>query len=451
MLKGLVAFVMVAAGWVAALWFGVAPDFAQWSLPQLLAMHVLPPLFASGSWLGWRRWRAGRAEARARVAEAAAEKEQAASIEEARKQAAAEVQRRCFGCDCRVVAMAQVLSGEDEAPLADEGVGVYFSSFDPSEAEVADGTSLVAHLRPGIEEALAAIYGGNPAAASLPVYVALPGRARADEFVSTVLAAQHALTERDDVPQASAREFGRVYQLADGKHALDGIIELFERTLGLAAVVLGSDSPWLHARLAGDEEDTATEAGKPGQGVFALLLTHPELANADSDIPLEKREALLSLPVLARLHRPAHAEAGGRRMRANDLARAVGGLMAQARRNAGIADAGKDEELDKQESGPDCNWLVHNSGTPASGGARMAGVGAALLDQGIDLDPFDEATNISTAAGDLGDARGVGMLALAVVKAAVTQGAALGVEFCGNEALSLFVARAPESGEQALA
>lgn len=455
MLKGFVALVLVMAGWVASLWFWVAPDFAHWSLPQLVAMHVLPPLGVGAFWFGGRRWLRVRAERHAEAAEAGAEAERQAEADAARLQAAAESARRRFGCDCRAVAMAQVVAGEDEALLAEACDGVYFSAFDPSDARVADGVSVVAHLRSGIQEALGVIYERSPSAASLPVYVVPPSRARADEFVGAVRAVQSALRDEWETPPGGMREPVRVSQLAGGRSVLEDLVELFERTPGLAIVLLGTDSSWFHGRLT-DDDEVATDAGKPGQGVFALLLTHPELARVDSDIQREKKDALLSLPVLARLHRPAHAEAGGRRMRATELARAIGGSMAQALRNAGLGEpkaAGNGsgtESAEKKESKPECSWLVHNSGTPANCGTRMAGVGMALSDHGIELDPFDEATNVSTAAGDLGDARSVGMLALAVAKASATQGNALCVEFCGDEALSLFFARVPESGEAAI-
>lgn len=456
MLKGFIALVLVVAGWVAALWFWVAPDFAHWSLPQLAAMHVLPPLGVGAFWMGGRRWLGVRAERRTEAAEAGAEAERQAEADAARLQAAAETARRRLGCDCRAVAMAQVVAGEDEAPLAEACDGVYFSAFDPSDARGAEGVSIVAHLRSGIQEALGAIYERSPSAASLPVYVVPPSRARADEFVGAVRAVQSALRYEWEALPGGMHEPGRVSQLAGGRSVPEGLVELFERTPGLAIVLLGTDSPWLHRRLT-DDDEAATDAGKPGQGVFALLLTHPELAKADSDIQQEKkREALLSVPVLARLHRPAYVEAGGRRMRATELARAIGGSMVQALRNAGLGEpkaAGNgsgNESAEKHEGKPECSWLVHNSGTPASCGTRMAGVGMALSDHGIELDPFDEATNVSTTAGDLGDARSVGMLALAVAKAAATQGNALCVEFCGEDALSLFFARVPESGEAAI-
>lgn len=454
MLKGLAVLVLVAAGWIAALWFVVAPDFAQWPLPQLVAMHALPPLGVSGFWLGGRRWLRSRAERRVVEAEAAAADERSADADAARKQAAGEAARRRFGCDCRAVAMVQVVGGEEETPLAENSASVYFSPFESSEAGGAGETSLVAHLSSGVQEALDAIYERSPAAASLPVYVLPPRRARVDEFVAMVRAAQGALVGGDCAPSGTVKEVARVCQLAQEGHVLDELIALFERTPGLAIVVIGSDSPWLHARSNGDE-DAAPECGDPGQGVFALLLTHPELANEDSGIQPEKTAALLSLPVLARLHRPANGTVADGRKRANDLARVIGGLMAEARRNAGSADpvaagdGGGVQGTEKQEGDPIFGWLVHNAGTPANCGARMAGIGVALLNHGIELDPLDEATNVSTAAGDLGDARSVGMLALAVAKAASTKSNALCVEFRGDKALSLFLARAPESGEAA--
>ncbi len=452
MFKGLIVLAVLATGWVATLWFGVSPDFGHWSLPTLVAAHALPPLLTGGVWFGWRRWRNRRAEEQASAAETVAEKERGAVAEEARKLAVAEERRQRFGCDCRAVAMAQVLAGEDELRLAETRGGVYFSAFDPSQAELVDGTSVFAHLETGIREALENVYAHSPVVASLPVFVVPPTQARGDVFLAAVRTIQSALVEEWGTPPGGTRELGQVSLLADGRKALNGLVELFERSPGLSIVLLGSDSPWLHTRLV-SEEDADFGAESPGQGVFALLLTHPELARAESDILSRERDALLSLPVLARLHRPAIMETGAGRKRATELGRVIGGLMAQARRNAGLGeatladDASGAKKADNQGSHQECNWLVHNSGTPAYCGTRMAGVGVALSDYGIEIDPFEEGTNVSTAVGDLGDARSVGMLAVAVAKASATQGAALCVEFSGDEALSLFFARAPESGE----
>lgn len=451
MLRGVLFFATLVAGWVTALWFGVAPDFGHWSLPRLAAVHALPPLFCGGAWFGWRRWRTHVAEARARAAEAGAEKERIAAENSARKLAAEEAQRQRFGCDCRAVAMAQVIGGDDEMPLAEAQDGVYFSPFDPDSTELKEGTDLLTHLREGIHEAMGAIYESIPAAMSLPVYVVLPGKARADEFVATVRMVQQALLEEGAPLFDGTEEPGRILQLVEGRSALSGLVELFERTPGLAIVLLGTDSPWLDLQQREDEESAnENEAEKPGQGVFAMLLTHPDLAGDEPDDTRQEASSLRSLPVLARLHRPATVGAGGGKMRANALARTVGSLMTEAQRYAGLDQAPPAGDGEDGESGGACSWLVHNAGTPGNCGTRMAGLGVALLEHGIELDPFEEATNISTSAGDLGDARGIGMLAVAVSKAAATEGAALCVEFCRDETLSLFFARAPESADIAV-
>lgn len=452
MLKGLILIVVLSAAWVAALWFGVSPDFAQWSLPQLAAVHALPPLFSFGAWFGWRRWRVGRAEARMLSAELDAETERLSGIEAARRQATTEERNRRFGCDCRAVAMAQVLAVEDEAPLAVGDGAVHFSTFDPSQAEIEEGTSLLAHLRSGIHEALEAIYQFSPVATALPVYVIAPRQVQAGEFVAAVRSVQAALAADQQTRPESAPQPGRVMQLADERGALETLIGMFEQSPGLSMVLLGSDSPWLHFRSSGEQVDAAGE--RPGQGVFALLLTHANLERRESDLQSEMNDALLSLPVLARLHRPARSEAAAGRKRATEMARTIGGLIAGAKRNAGFSaeepagDASERVSTGSQGGG-ECGWVVHNSGTPSGCGVRMAGIGVALSDHGIELDPFDEATNLSTAAGDLGDAHGVGMLALSVTKAAATQRAVLCVDFCRDDALSLFFARPSESGQQA--
>ncbi|WP_305075734.1 hypothetical protein [Propionivibrio sp.] len=454
MLKRLIILATLAAAWVSALWFGVAPDFGQWSLPRLAAVHALPPLFCGGLWLGWRRWRDRVAEARTRAMEERAEEERQAGEENARRLATEESQRNRFGCDCRAVALAQVSAGDGDVPLAEMCQGVYLSSFESSAADVDERAEVVAHLRSGMHEALGAIYASSPAAVSLPLYVVPPGEARADEFVNAVRGVQHALIEEGGLLFDGVRDPGRILQLAEDGGVLSALLRLFEQNPGLAVVLLGTDSPWLQAQNT-DEEEEAVGAGKPGQGVFAMLLTHPDFVSDDADSALEKDEALRSRPVLARLHRPAMARMSGGKTRANVLARTLGKALDEARRYAGMdkmLPACDGVEANEQEGGggSTCSWLVHNAGTPANCGVHMAGLGVALLEHGIELDPFDEATNISTVAGDLGDALDVGMLSVAVARAAATQGAALCVEFRRDATLSIFFARAPESAEMSM-
>lgn len=100
MLKRSIILATLAAAWVSALWFGVAPDFGQWSLPRLAAVHALPPLFCGGLWLGWRRWRERVAEARTRAMEERAEEERQAG-----KKTLADLPRRsCSAIDSAAIA-----------------------------------------------------------------------------------------------------------------------------------------------------------------------------------------------------------------------------------------------------------------------------------------------------------------------------------------------------------
>ena len=71
----------------------------------------------------------------------------------------------------------------------------------------------------------------------------------------------------------------------------------------------------------------------------------------------------------------------------------------------------------------------------------------ALFRRGLEIDPIEAATNVTTDAGDLGQARSVAMLAVTIAQAASGAGSALCAEFGefgGNDRLALFFAIAPK-------
>lgn len=228
--------------------------------------------------------------------------------------------------------------------------------------------------------------------------------------------------------------------------------------------------------------------GAPAQGVAALALANPHLAGLIGEVEscrieadrVEMTNGLDGLPApfwatapelpadlqalaaltdevramlrasfpLAFLHRATAAQCQPRAGRIGELAQVVRRALEQSLVNAGLlavvgevpagtgpADApGGDhaQAADAQQpsgSAPGCDWLVHNAGGIDCAGQRLAAVSLAMHTLGVDLNPIDDATNITTGIGDLGLARPMTMLAQAVNQCAARFGPVCWVDF----------------------
>ena len=502
--RALLALGLLVAGWVAALWFLIAPDFSRWSVPQLAVAHVGPPLLMWGGWCLWRRRRQQRKAAHAVRKEELAAQTRLAALEVARVEHAAEQRRLQFGCDCRAIAMTQVLTTTlMDGALLPEAETIHVSTISADElSESSDSNEtddLLSHLYPSVDEALGALYAQCPAAAHFSVYVAPPAEIGGEAVISAVRQIRSRF-----VADTGASEPILFLPLRDS--AAESLIGLFDANPELpGAVVLAFDSPWWRAqRLAesgsqGNEDESAQNEqqrwqGAPGQGVFALFVTHPELGGMLANLtrqhnphdPMtpywEKMVGAASIPLalanlsdlehdqlqrqmpMARIHRPAlttfdaaQSEPSGSMSR-QGAAQAIEALIERAQIHAAQIDLSLELPPGEESSEPGqddtsspspaarCDWLVHNVGGVDCGGPRLASLGVALLKRGLDLDPIEAATNVTVNVGDLGQARGVGMLALAVGRAVAGEGAALCAEFVGSDRLSLYFAQAPEAG-----
>lgn len=476
MIRAFLVLVSIVLGWLAALWFLIAPDFSQWTLPQLAALHVAPPVVSWGTWMLWRRHRNKNAE---RIeAERAASEESArqAKREAARAQHETEIRHRTLACDCRALALVQLSVKGDEV-VVPEAQGIAFSSVDVVDDDDVDATqAILDFLRPGIEEALAAIYAACPAALSFPVYVAPPADAVGEEVFGCVREIRARIADDFGGPARSPTEMGRILFLPSGTSVPDTLIGLFESDPELpGAVVLAFDSPLWVERLrheAGIDSDDAVLRqqrqwlGQPGQGIVALFLTPTRLTEMlqaapgfrgqyDAMTPYwektpaaasgtllaalseAERESLQQTPVLARIHRAAAVQFDGKPPRSMELTRTIEALIERAQVNARLVElpfesASESSGEVSSEVVPSCTWLIHNAGGVDCSGTRLAALGVALLNRGMDVDPISEASNLVVRIGDLGAARGVALLAMAIARGADTQGAALCAEFTGD-------------------
>jgi hypothetical protein len=158
---------------------------------------------------------------------------------------------------------------------------------------------------------------------------------------------------------------------------------------------------------------------------------------------------------VARIHRTAHATFDPAAARQLELARGIEALIERAQVHAGLVEPAKPAKAGEQAAEtaeepskaamPGCGWLIHNAGNVASAGYRLASLGCALVRRGLDVDPIESATDIVLHAGDLGQARGVAMLALTVARVADGPGGVLCAEFCDDGRLALFFAMPPQA------
>ncbi|MGE5386314.1 MAG: hypothetical protein ACM3SV_10560, partial [Betaproteobacteria bacterium] len=473
LLRGLFVLPLAALAWVGALWYGFAPNFSSWSWPSLLGVHVLPPLALVGAAWAYLRSRRNRAQSEAAAREQAAAAGAEAARETARLQHEAELARQRFACDCRRLAIAQI--SRDEGVLPEFGlddVPVILSEL-PPDIEREEGIDILEHHRPAIREALESLYAAVAGAARLPIYLVPPAEAVGEALFALIREEHRALAEDLGL---SPGEPPALYFLSTGDSIANCVLDLFANAPELpGAVVLGFDSPWLKAPE--DDDDAPPNPmikwlGKPGQGTFALLLTNarlPEMvealhqalpadAEADAMMPywerqfgpggensllfsmtLDERESLAAAPLLGRIHRAHGAALGG--LKSRDAIAALLPPLEKSRISAGLLDSpfvAADNTPAPGEAAPECGWLVHNAGGVDCSGNRLATLGMALYQQGLEVDPIHAGSNLVVQTGDLGQARSLGLLAMAVARATANQAAALVAEFTTEEHVALY-------------
>lgn len=478
--RGLLVLVATAVLWWAVLWLAIAPDLAKRSHFGLIGLHAVPPVLVWVLWWSVMRWRRQKAADEAAEKEKQAEAERQAKREAARQERKEALRRQQYGCDCRAVAISHVRLAPAAPPeLGLEAEAVSLREDDAEEAPEEGG--ILEHLRPGLVDALSQLYTLSAAALHFPIYLRPPSEVSAEEAFACV----RAIREVD--LGAPAAELP-LFFLPQADSVANAAIALFENAPDLpGAVVLAFDSPWLRAPGEDDDEyvDPRRKAaerwiGAPGQGVFALLLTNPELprmlAALDDQTGAEgydamtpywerafapgsqnrilallsraERQELGAVPVLARVHRAATGTLGQHRNRSLAMAQEIAPLIERARLSAALLQAldetGAEGQVAPAESAappaPECGWLIHNAGGVDCSGNRVASLGVTLVKQGIDLDPIDCASNVVVQLGALGQAHSVGMLALTVAKAATEGLAALCAEYAGEHELAFYFA-----------
>ena len=249
--------------------------------------------------------------------------------------------------------------------------------------------------------------------------------------------------------------------------------------------MLAFESPLSNqAQRDGDEDGLSNEAkrreqwfGKAGQALVGMLLTSPalpsvlaQLAESAPDsaddvmtpywertqlapgmasflasLPTDWRQALADMPTLAQLRRPAWIEVE-EKARPTQFTQNLRRLLELAGINAALIKPSFEFESEA-ETAPrkpplkisGSAWLGHNAGGIGVCGSRLAGVGLAMSEAGMDLAPVNEGTNVVVHAGDCGRATPYLMLGLAVAKAAELQKPTLVAHFQERQVAMSFV------------
>lgn len=462
--------VVLAVVWAAILWFAITPDFSKWGLWTFVLAHVLPPLTIGACWFIWRRSIKRKEAALAQSREEQARAEREAALAEARGKREEELRERRFACDCRAIAISHLVVNDAlELPELDQVL------FRPIAVEQAHAGNTSDNLLDGLEEAitnaLRHVYAKCAAASVFPVYVVPPSSISFDEAVKRIRTIHRRLADELALPIAFTDGTPSVRYLTTGESAANTVINLFASISDLpGAVILSFDSPLLGSATENDPE----YAGKPSHGAFTLLVTHPQLSAMlgqfgsrdgveSSDamtpywekgpqvtehlgllnmLPVPLLNGLNNLPVLGRIHQGVSAQAIS--MGSMALTSLAQTLIGRAQVNAGMADLPAIDEADesaKNIPAPSCCWLVHNAGSTATAGGRLAAVMTAMSYFGFELHPFSAATNSIAQIGELNHATPVGMLALTMAQVAARQEPAMYAEFSHPPRLSVgFVA-----------
>jgi len=464
MLRSLLILFILSLLWAAVLWFGITPDFSQWSNLRFVAAHVLPPM---APWLAWLFIRHRRHLRKAREAEQRdthAQTEGQIRLDAARQQHEEELQRRRHACDCRGIAISDlVVNGRFELPEADN---VNLKCV-PADA-VAHADDLLAALRGPVKDALRQIYIACGAAAALPIYIQPPAAVAAAEAIDTVREINRQLIDELALPFRLDANKPPVIFFFTADSAANGVNGLFEKVPDLpGAIILGFDSPLVHAQLGIPATDDG-HAGAPSHAAVAMLVTNRHLAEMlgalDDDslgetdamtpywqlgtqlegnlallvpVPHGLRAKLANLPLIGRIHRSADGEASNAGMLG--LTRHLQSLVERAQINAGLLELPFAFTETSSEAAPAtgteeapaaaCQWLVHNAGQVEYMGDRLVAIGTALSLLGMELKPVDMATNVVSHIGNLGRGRSVAMLAIALARALTHAAPVIWVDF----------------------
>ena len=484
MIKKILVLLLLLVVWAALLWFVFGLDINAHSNAALAAMHLLPPLTLWAGWWSWSAWRE-RKQAADKVAETEAKR---VAQEKQRTERRAQFDKEL--AERRTWVAIRWLQTRD---LKAHGVTEHLTTVVPGvtvllhDEEMTNFTAETQGAWPSVQ--LAALFmelAQNPVTLVLPIYVQGPSDQAFATLAEQVRSARQAAMLQLNVEWPEGIALGAVLALPQGAASPQELIDLCVNQPELPGVlVLAFESP-LSIQMQHDENvEPSNEAkhhelwiGKAGQALVGMLLTSPDLpgtlVHLDAlapkgaptvmtpyweraqlapgmvsflaTLPGAWRQALADMPMLAQLRRPAWIEVPDK-TRPTQFTQNLRRLLELAGVNAALIEPNFDGE-DKTAAAPasapplqlaDSAWLVHNAGELSVCGSRLAGIGLAMSDAGMDLGAVNEGTNVVVYAGDCGRATPYVMLSIAVAKAAELQKPILVTHFQKQQVAMAFV------------
>jgi hypothetical protein len=478
MLLKFTALIIATIIWVALIWLVLPFDFLKLSLPAIAALHALPPIAAWLVWhFGWR-WYQRRKATALEDAEKKRAEEHTHQLGIAQKKFEQHLQERRAFIECRWIGVLDLMWQSPDAPPANTE-HTQFSSFTPD--VVTDTPNHNSWPAQALAQLFSELYSAHPIAASFPVQIYAPSNRAAESDIALVenLRTQAFAENNLSFPNGETPEIflndnpsGNVYS--------DIQNQFLGRRDRAGLVVIAFDKLWTPPSDFGDEttevrpDEISQEQlwrGKPGGAVCALMFTQQNLQAAllqiegsEGDVVLDHmlphwdrqkipagisqhlsrlpaawRQALLESAPIAHLHRSEQATIVDKEVHASRVFK-ISQAINDAAINAAMVEpifkfeGDTDASLSTQPTAPktplsDCGWLVHNAGPLAVSGDRLAMLTSALWENGIELNPIDQATNTVITTGDTGAAALWLRLALAIGSVAANNKSTLLAEF----------------------
>jgi hypothetical protein len=483
-----IAFLFIASMtlWSAVLWLALPIDIFEYSLPHIVAMHLVPPLLTVAAIMLAARWAKRRQLARAQAAQENQQRLHDTEKKWHRQKWEEDLTRRRGSIDCRWAVVADVVAHvfapgnvDNLLPNTAQAFARFYSAPESTPLDWPMQT-----IAASLEELFAEL----PLAAGLPIAIAGASHQAHAEIAAMVQQA-HAQAIRRHALQPQRHNLFATLAIPRAISPHSALLTLFEQQPDWpGAIVLAFDSPWRTQDNEGWQyqspaaviSETEKWRGKPGRAVTIMLVTPASLNTAleklailddgvtlDSmtpfwerqqipagmasfltQLPRSWRDQLLQLPVIARLHRPAAAEIDFSAPFNQRVERCRQTITAAAI-NAALVEP--DFEFnDVIEPGPqpstslrDCGWLIHNAGNIAFCGDRMALLLSSLWQEGVELD-LDHTTNTVMTLGDCGESSSWLWLALGVQRVAVDDKPVVVAQFQEHTISLCFVTAAHE-------
>lgn len=476
-------FIAALAIWFGILWLLLPVDIFDYSLPTIIAMHLVPPLVFLAIQLLITYWRRKKKLADIRLAETA--RENLRETEKAKNKAAldAELAQRRIGIDCRWVAVADMISHTDADKIPNDVAQSITRFFSPQETMPRDWPL------ESVTQLLGELFDSQPLASCLPFAICGPTQQTADQ-TERIIRQAYRRAQQQSVIQAPRQNLFEIRQISvSGISIYDELIDIFAQNPAWPGIVLiAFDSPWQYRSededqlyAIGSDELTDTEKwlGKPGRAISMLLLTPQNLsavlkkletlgdgvvldhmtpfwerqqvplgmASFLMQLPQTWRGQLEQMPPIATLHRPSRIEINSKSpfgLRTEIIRTAIRSAAINARLLEPAVEFDGEVEPPHPSATPlkDCSWLIHNAGNISCSGGRLAILLSALWQENVELE-LDQMTNTVMTMGDCGGASRWSWLALGVQRTAASNTPTACAEFSGDSVLNSYFLSPP--------